>query len=253
MAIRTSVSRGFSPPTISELLPSTGVISTDLEAEYGWNYEAAVNYNLFNRKLKLEATGFYFKLNNALVQRRDLAGADYFVNAGDIKQKGLEITADYSTTLAGNVLNYLLIQSAYTYNHFRYGSFVKGSDDFSGKKVPSVPSGSFSTLADLQLKNGVYANLTYYLASKIYLNDANTASAHGYDLLGARLGFRKVWQDLRRINFYLGADNLLDEKYSLGNDINAPVGRYYNAAPGRNYYVGLSFTLDQKKTGAPIN
>ena len=253
LAIRTSVSRGFSPPTISELLPSTGVISTDLEAEYGWNYEAAVNYNLFNRKLKLEATGFYFKLNNALVQRRDLAGADYFVNAGDIKQKGLEITADYSTTLAGNVFNYLLIQSAYTYNHFRYGSFVKGSDDFSGKKVPSVPSGSFSTLADLQLKNGVYANLTYYLASKIYLNDANTASAHGYDLLGARLGFRKVWQDLRRINFYVGADNLLDEKYSLGNDINAPVGRYYNAAPGRNYYVGLSFTLDQKKTGAPIN
>jgi iron complex outermembrane recepter protein len=247
-SVRASVSRGFSPPTTAELLPSTGIISTDLEAEYGWNYEAALNYNLFNRKLRLEATGFYFKLNNALVQRRDQAGADFFVNAGDIKQKGVEVTADYTTGFTGGVFNYLSIQSAYTYNHFRYGSFIKGSDNFSGKKVPSVPSNSFSTLADLQLNNGIYTNITYYIASKIYLNDANTASAKGYDLLGVRLGWRKAWQERRRINFYGGVDNLLDEKYSLGNDINAAGGRYYNAAPERNYYVGISFTLDQNKT-----
>jgi iron complex outermembrane receptor protein len=195
----------------------------------------------------LEATGFYFKLNNALVQRRDLAGADFFVNAGDIKQKGLEITADYTTGLAGNVFDYVSIQSAYTYNDFRYGTFIK-TDTFSGKKVPSVPLNSFSFLTDLQSKKGVYASITYYLASKIYLNDANTALAKGYDLLGVRLGWRKTWQDRKKLNFYVGADNLLDEKYSLGNDINAPVPRYYNAAPGRNYYVGISFTLDQKKT-----
>ena len=43
---------------------------------------------------RLEATGFYFKLDNALVQRRDSFGADYFVNAGNIKQKGLELHAE---------------------------------------------------------------------------------------------------------------------------------------------------------------
>ena len=251
LAVKASVSRGFSPPTVAELLPSTGVISTDLEAEYGWNYEASINYSLFQRKLRLEATGFYFKLNNALVQRRDPAGADYFVNAGDVQQKGVEITADYLTTLAGNVFDFLSINSAYTYNHFRYGSFVKGADDFSGNQVPSVPSGSFSILADLQLKMGLYTNITYYNASKIYLNDANTATAEGYDLLGIRLGWRKTGQD-KRMNFYVGADNLLDEKYSLGNDINAAGGRYYNAAPTRNYYVGISFGLD-KKSGSTSN
>ena len=78
------------------------------------------------------------------------------------------------------------------------------------------------------------------------MNDANTASAEGYDLLGVRLGWRKAWQERRRLNFYVGVDNLLDEKYSLGNDINAAGGRYYNAAPERNYYVGLSFNLDSK-------
>jgi iron complex outermembrane receptor protein len=39
----------------------------------------------------------------------------------------------------------------------------------------------------------------------------------------------------------VGADNLLDEVYSLGNDINAAANRFYNAAPRRNYYVGLFF------------
>jgi iron complex outermembrane recepter protein len=38
---------------------------------------------------------------------------------------------------------------------------------------------------------------------------------------------------------YAGADNLLDEKYSLGNDINAAGNRFFNAAPTINYYLGV--------------
>ena len=239
--LKATVSRGFSPPTIAELLPSTGVISTELEAEYGWNYELTAGYDIFHRKLRLEATGFYFKLNNALVQRRDISGADYFVNAGDIKQKGVEITADVSINPTNNSIENYRINAAFTYTNFRYGSFIKGPDNFSGKIVPSVPGNTFSLLADIQLKNGAYLNSTYYLASKIFLNDANTASANAYQLLGGRLGWKKTVRKKYKLNFYAGADNLLDETYSLGNDINAAANRFYNAAPPRNYYAGVSF------------
>ncbi|MEO7983696.1 MAG: TonB-dependent receptor, partial [Bacteroidota bacterium] len=240
-SLTATVARGFSPPTTAELLPSTGVIDTRLEAEYGWNYEMTAGYDLFNRKLRLEATGFYFKLNNALVQRRDISGADFFVNAGDTRQKGIELTGDLLISSQHHFIDYYRINLAYTYNHFRYGSFIKGTDDFSGKTVPSVPSGTVSLLGDLQLKKGVYSNLTYYAASRIYLNDANTASAAAYHLLGLRLGWKKIVKKKNKLNFYLGADNLLDENYSLGNDINAAANRFYNAAARRNYYVGLSF------------
>lgn len=239
--ISGTVARGFSPPTTAELLPSTGIISTELEAEQGWNYELTASSRLFKGKLNLEATGYYFKLDNALVQRRDLSGADFFVNAGDVKQKGLEVHADYHCTSRGRIVDYLMIRTAYTYSHFRYGSFVKGTDDFSGKTVPSVPSNTLSAQADLFLKNGLYSNATFYLASKIYLNDANTAVAEGYNILGWRLGWKKNFTKKYRLNFYAGADNLFDEIYSLGNDINAAASRYYNAAPGRNYYAGVSF------------
>ena len=239
--LKATLSKGFSPPTIAELLPSTGMISTDLEAEYGWNYEMTAGYDLFHRKLRLEATGFYFKLNNALVQRRDISGADFFVNAGDVKQKGAEITADLFISKRKGSIDYFRINATYTYHHFRYGTFIKGPDNFSGKIVPSVPSNTFSMLSDIQFKNGTYSNITYYCASKIYLNDANTASADAYQLLGWRSGWKKTVNKKYKLNLYAGVDNLLDEKYSLGNDINAAANRFYNAAPLRNYYAGISF------------
>lgn len=52
---------------------------------------------------------------------------------------------------------------------------------------------------------------------------------------------KKTLKKQYKFNFYAGADNLLDETYSLGNDINAAANRFYNAAPKRNYYAGLSF------------
>src|SRR5262249_52878770 len=138
------------------------------------------------------------------------------------------------------------IVAAYTYNHFRYGSFIKGSDDFSGKTVPSVPASTISLLGDLYLNSGIYSNITYYATSKIFLNDANNAIANAYHLLGWRTGWNKTFRKKYKLNFYAGADNLLNEHYSLGNDINAAANRFYNAAPERNYYMGISFQWIKK-------
>jgi iron complex outermembrane receptor protein len=236
-----SVSRGFSPPTIPEVLPSTGVISTELEAENGWNYETTLKAFLFRKKLLLELTAFYFKLKDALVQRRDLSGADFFVNAGDVKQRGIEFHGSYSTYISSDIFNRFSVRTDITYNYFRYGSFIKGPDDFSGKKVPSVPSSVITILTDLEFNKGFYMNANYYGASSIYMNDANTAKAEPYHLLGSQLGWKKRINEKILLNIYAGADNILDEKYSLGNDINAAANRFYNAAPPRNYYAGLLF------------
>ncbi|HEV7782368.1 MAG TPA: TonB-dependent receptor plug domain-containing protein [Chitinophagaceae bacterium] len=244
-SVTATVSRGFSPPTIAELLPSTGVVSPQLEAEYGWNYELNAGADLFKRKkLRLELTGFYFRLNKALVQRRDSSGADYFVNAGDVDQKGLEFSAIYQGTIKNNSGDYRIL-FAYTYDHFRYGSFVRSGSDFSGKTVPSVPAHAFSLQGDLRFKNGIYTNLTYYSASKIFLNDANTAFADPYHILGGRLGWKKLFNKKYLVSFYAGADNLLDEIYSLGNDINAAANRFFNTAPRRNYYAGIVLEWDK--------
>lgn len=239
-SLYASVSRGFSPPTVSELLPSTGVISTNLEAESGINYEAGTRHNFFNNQLQIELSVFYFKLKNALVVRKDNSNADYYVNAGDARQKGLELSVDYYKALSGPVLKGLVLRSASSVFDFAYGDFKKDQNDYSGKKLPGVPPLAASVQADLLLAHGIYFNSTYYHSTRLYLNDGNTVETPAYDLLGLRLGARFAAGNHIRLNLYGGTENLLNETYSLGNDINAAAGRYYNAAAPRNYYAGLA-------------
>jgi iron complex outermembrane recepter protein len=235
-----SVSKGFSPPTMPELLPSTGVISTFLEAEEGVNYELGGKMFFLNNQLRLEATAFYFKLQQALTARRDSSNADYYVNAGNTKQRGLEISADYMTAFKHPVLKALVVRTAYTLSNFKYGQFTKGSTSFANKYLPGVPKNTLSVLADWQFAKGLYLNTTYYNADKIYLDDANTVAAAGYHLLSVRAGCKITVKKTLQLDMYAGADNLLNETYSLGNDMNAAAGRYYNAAPLRSYYAGIA-------------
>ena len=41
-SLHFSVSKGYSPPTLAEIRPSGGGVSTSLQAEYGWSYEFGV-------------------------------------------------------------------------------------------------------------------------------------------------------------------------------------------------------------------
>lgn len=242
-SVAANIAKGFSPPTIAELLPSTGVI-TPLSAEHGWNYEMILRKYIRRIRLDFEMSSYLFKLSDALVQRRDEAGADYFVNAGKINQKGIEAYLGHTVIpWNSNTIDYLVQKLSYTYSHFRYGSFIKGKDDFTGNAVPGVPIHAASYNADLNFVNGLYVNANYYAASKIFMNDGNTEAAAPYYLLGLRSGWKTSVRKKKSIDMFGGVDNLLNQVYSLGNDINAAGRRYYNAAPGRNYYAGISFKL----------
>lgn len=243
-----SVAKGFSPPTSAEVLPSTGVITTDLNAEEGWNYEAGVHYN-WKEKLFVDLNGFYFKLNNTIVQRRDQGGADFFTNAGSTKQLGFESYAKYKLTDdPKQFLSQSAIWISYTRNDFTYKEFKQLTNDFSGKQLPSVPKTIVAAGIDLLLQPGVYLNITYTYNDKTPLNDANTFYGGDFHLLAMRLGYRHLFFGKLQTEFFVGGDNLFNETYSLGNDINAAVNRFYNVAPGRNYYAGVSlFQVCKKK------
>ena len=66
------------------------------------------------------------------------------------------------------------------------------------------------------------------------LTDANDAYADPYQLVQCKLGYRN-----KSLNVFAGVDNVLNQRYSLGNDINALGKRYYNPAPARNFFAGM--------------
>lgn len=243
VSVYGSIAKGYSPPTNAELLPSTGVISTDLRAERGIDYEAGVRGRALKGRLYFDVNAFYFGLSNTISQRRDQSGGDFFVNAGKTKQKGIETYATFKIVDDSHLFfENVRIWASHTWHDFHYEKFQKVTDDtadYSGKRLPSIPKHFVSAGVDAITKPGVYANITYYYSDPIPLNDGNTSYASSYNLATARLGFRKMLTTRFSLDVYGTADNIFDVKYSLGNDINAFGGRFYNAAPERNFAVGV--------------
>ena len=107
-----------------------------------------------------------------------------------------------------------------------------------------MPKQVFTGGIDVNLHNGFYGHITINHTSALPLDDANSIYAKSYTLIGSRLGYKTSFNQKLPIDFFIGADNILDQTYSLGNDLNAAGGRYFNAAPRRNYYVGIQFDLN---------
>lgn len=242
LSLRASVSRGYAPPTLSEVRASDNVINVDLQPEYGWNYETGLKYQTLNNRLFIDLTGFYYKLKHAIVRRLNDGGSDYFINSGGTTQLGLESTLAFWIIPANksNFIRSLQFRNAYTLSRFKFDAFLDKSADYSGNNLTGVPKNVLVSSIDVQFPKSVYAFIQHNFTSQIPLNDANTAYAKKYHLLQAKVG----WQNLRIGNtpvaVFAGADNLLNENYSLGNDLNAMGGRYFNAAAKRNFYGGLT-------------
>ncbi len=240
LSVYSSISRGFSPPTTAEILPSSGRISTDLDAEYGINYEAGIRGSLVKGKVYYDINAFHFGLNNTIVQRRDQSGADFFDNAGSTKQKGIESSFSWQAiNNQKNTLTNLKFWLSHTWHNFSYKEFKQLTNDFSGNKLPSVAPHIVAAGIDLALKNGIYANINYYYSDPIPLNDANTEYASSFNLPGSRIGWKKDLHPKVLMELFMAADNIFDVQYSLGNDINGFGGRYYNAAAGFNFSGGI--------------
>ncbi|MGX5817260.1 TonB-dependent receptor family protein [Chitinophaga lutea] len=226
------VSKGFSPPTTAEVLPSTTVINTSLQAEKGWNGELGVRGGI--KGFWYDVNAFWFRLQDAIVQRRDASGADYFENAGATQQQGIETYLSY--TLRG-----FKAWGSYTYHHFRYREFVQVDKNYDGKTLPGAPAHAIAAGADMQLQNGLSLHASYAYNDDIWLNDANTDKAASFHLLGLKGAYTRTFGKTR-LQVYAGGDNLLDATYSLGNDINAAASRYFNVAAGRSWYAGFALS-----------
>ncbi len=243
----SSIAKGFSPPSVAELLPSGSAINLQLNAEHGTNYDLGIRGDFLNSLLYVDVNAFMFSLSNTIVQRRDAGGGDYYTNAGKTAQNGIETYISYPIFHSSVFFERSLLWVSHTWHHFRYKSFKQNSNDFSGNQMPGEAPHTISTGFDLATINGFDFNISYFFSDKIALNDANTAYANAYHLVTAKLGYEKRIKNKSTLQIFVGADNILNQKYSLGNDINAFGGRYYNAAPGRNYYGGISVGLDFKK------
>jgi iron complex outermembrane recepter protein len=230
-----SVSKGFSPPVTDELLPSGSAFNATLQPEQGINYEAGFRY-FRPEKILLELNAYYFRLDQTIVQRRDIGGGDYYVNAGNTTQPGIEFNVNW-TAIHSDIADWQ-VKASYAYQPYRYGSFSREQNDYSNNALPGVTPHNMYLGTQLVLLKRIICNVNYFYNGRVPLNDLNSEYGGEVHALSGKLGY-KFETGAYSLTLFAGVENTLNKVYSLGYDINAAGGRYYNAAPGRNYCVQL--------------
>lgn len=227
VVLRASVSRGYSPPTTAEVRPSDNQIYDDLQAESGWNYEAGVRLADRAKRFRADVSVFHYRLQNAIVRQVNAGGAEFFTNAGGTKQTGLEsqLYFRFFKTERDGFFRNITANNSFTLNLFRFNN---------GNDLTGVPKQVLTTSIVAQLPARLYFFAQHHFTSSLPLNDANTVYNKPYHVVMLKAGWA-----FRFFEVYAAVDNLFNERYSPGSDINAFGNRYYNAAPLRSVMGGV--------------
>ena len=243
--IFTSVSKGFSVPSVAETLTPEGRINTDLKPEIGVNYELGFKGNWLRNKVYTEVTFYTTQINNLLVARRTANDQYVGINAGSSSHSGLEFLVNYAL-LALPLLQITPYFSG-AVNAFKFKEFLDGDADYSGNQLTGVPENQFNFGVDLNTKNGFTVNTSFRTMGAIPLNDSNTKYSERYALLDIKTTYVFTILSVLKTELNAGINNASNTKYAanilpnaVGFGTAAP--RYFYPGNPVNWYGGFSVT-----------
>ncbi|MBL1222320.1 TonB-dependent receptor [Chryseobacterium sp. L7] len=237
-SVRGKIGKGNSAPTNEEIRSSTQEFNRNLGPEFGWNKEAGIRKQ-FGNYIFIEGSYFDFRMKDAIVRRQNDSGQEYFVNAGETVQKGLEVLLETNEfDLKNNFFSKIKFRFSGAFYKFKFQNYRQNENDFSGNDLTGVPGTTLNSLVNFTFFKKLSVDYSHFYTSKIPLNDANSVWSDP-SLIG-NIQFRfPVDVDKTRLNLYLQIQNLYNEDYVSGFDINAFGNRYYNPAAKRNFVLGI--------------
>lgn len=237
-SVRGKIGKGNSAPTNEEIRSSTQEFNANLSPEYGWNKEIGIRKQ-FGYFLFVEGNYFDFRLKDAIVRRQNEAGQEYFINAGETVQKGVEVLLESkSFDLKNDFFSRFKFRFSGSFYNFKFQNYQQNDNNFSGNDLTGVPKTTINSLVNFTFFRKLSVDYSHFYTSKMPLNDANSVWSES-NLVG-NIQFRfPVNVDKTRLNLYLQIQNLYNTDYVLGFDINAFGNRYYNPATKRNFVLGV--------------
>ena len=237
-SIFASISSSFETPTTTELAnPDTsGGFNALLKPQEANNIE--IGYKSIKNDIYREIAVFNIDLNDELVpyELEEFPGRTFYSNVGKSSRKGIE------TLVSWSVKPNLTLDASYTYSDFSFDSFIdKNNKDFSGSKLPGLPESFAYFGIRFENENGLNMNFNLNYSGDLFANNANTVKVQAYTVSNFRLSYnisKRNW----KIVPYLGINNIFDTEFSSNIRINAFGSRYYEPAPERNSYLGITFT-----------
>lgn len=185
--------------------------------------------------LQWQLAGYVSAVEDALVPVERVTGEVYFRNAGRVERKGLE------ASLSWRPIPGYRLRLAYTLQENVFDSFETPDGDFSGNAEPGVPDHRLFAGGSYRTPFGLRAGVDVrWVPDEFPVDDANSAFNWSYEVVDLRLRWEGAPGGGPRIQPFAGVDNLFDVRYNGSVVPNAFGDRFYEPAPGREAFVGLS-------------
>lgn len=232
--IYLSAGRGFETPTINELSYRSGNqsgLNFDLKPSTNETVEIGSKTRIGNGLFT--AALFQTDTENEIVVDSSSGGRTSYKNAGKTRRQGMELGLDQQFGDSWK------LKAAWTWLDATYRTNVCGSSDCNGNRIPGIARNMGYASFGYQPEQGWYAGSDIRYMGDIMANDANTAKAPSWTVVGLTTGYKWSYGKMD-MDLFGRVDNLFDRNYAGSVIVNESNGRYYEPAPGRNFGIGMN-------------
>ena len=236
-----NVASSFETPTTTELANSpsgAGGFNTGLEPQHAWNYEVGARGALGDRFLYTGAV-FQADVRDALVPYEIAAPRFYYRNAGSTRHRGVELSGSLAV-VTGVSVNVIWTYSNYRFRDYSFTDSL-GTHVLDGRELSGIPANWFHTIVRAQpaASGGFWAEVQQSYSSGYFVSDVQSTRTSPWWATNVRLGWEGKAGRVR-LGPFLGINNAFNHLYVSSVVINAARDRFYEPAPGRNAYLGLT-------------
>ena len=240
-----NVSTSFITPTTTELAnrpDGSGGFNRELDPITAVSYEAGLRGQL-GQRAAYEVVAFHSDIKQELVafEVASQPGRTFFRNAGTSDYNGLE------AMLMARPVDGLMTRATYSYLDATFAQFRAEADDFSGNRVPGTAPHRFDALVRVE-GSQAFVELHSLTVSEITADNAGRFTTPGYTTFDVRAGIRPGTLIAGGLDVapFVSVDNVLDEEYNTSVVVNAFGRRFWEPAPGRAFYLGVSASWAQR-------
>ncbi|HEY8975978.1 MAG TPA: TonB-dependent receptor [Burkholderiaceae bacterium] len=237
--------RGFETPTLNELAyrPSglTG-LNFDLKPARSESLEIGAKAHSASLGV-LDVAVFGTRTRDEIVTLSNVGGRSTYQNVASTRRLGLEVA--WTKLLPDDValqVAYTLLAAQYTDGFLACTTTpctAPATPVASGNRIPGVARNALSAELGWTPPRGWRASVGARAVGRVFVNDTNSDSASSFVTANVSAGYVLpvgAWN----FSAFARVDNVTDRRYVGSVIVNEGNGRYFEPAPGRTFFAGLT-------------
>jgi len=239
-----NIASSFETPTTTELANSpsgAGGFNTGLDPQHAWNYEVGARGAVGRRdRFAYSATLFQADVRDALIPYEIVAPRFYYRNAGSTRHRGVELSGNLAV-FTGVSVNVIWTYSNYQFRQYSFTDTLGNLHVLDGRELSGIPKNWFHTVVRVEPAafRGVWLEVQQSYSSGYFVSDTQPTRTAPWWATNVRLGWEGNAGQVR-LGPFLAINNAFNHLYVSSVVINAARDRFYEPAPGRNAYLGLT-------------